>query len=401
MNSDEPTRWNEPDLPEVARILRDLINAPSPNPPGDCERVAEACRRWLEDVIPTVEVVRSPDGTPSVIGTMGSGERTLLVHSHYDTQPVSDYKLWTSDPYKADLRDGVIFGRGAGDDKGSVAAQMAAALVLARTAFDPGYVLKFAFVADEESGGERGTQFLKESGYLDADAIVIGEQTNNEVAIGERGIVWIRVGFHGRPAHGAIPSAGASALIPAARFVDAINTRLAPELERRQPTPLLPHSSINVGRLVAGNDVSTVPDTAVVEIDRRIVPGETPEACEAEIRSILGEVMVDFPEISTSWSHQIASPAFLTDPDDDFVGMAHSIALQHGAGSLVGYDQASDARFFADDGIPIVIFGPSDPKVGHAAEECVSIEQLVDAQEWLVGLCQAFAKYGLSTIAID
>lgn len=383
--------WNSPNVPEVALILRDLINAPSPNPPGNCDEVADVCRAWLQDVIPNVEVIRAPDGTPSVICTLGAGRQTLLVHSHIDTQPVGDIELWLSDPYQADLRDGVIYGRGAGDDKGSVAAQIAAARALARSGFDPGYVLKFAFVADEESGGARGTRFLKEAGHLDADAVLIGEQTHNEVAIGERGIVWITVGFHGRPAHGAIPSAGISALTPAAHFAHSLMTVLEPELVGRLPTPLLPHSSINIGRLVAGNDVSTVPDSAVVEIDRRIVPGETPDGCQSEIQAILEDVMVQYPDVTTSWSYQLASPAFLTSPDDAFVMMAKELAQVHGVGSLSGYHQASDARFFANDGIPIVIFGPSDPRVGHAANECVTIDQLVDAQAFIEGLCRSFA----------
>ncbi len=382
--------WDLTELPEVALILRDLINAPSPNPPGNCEAVANACLRWLDGVQVETQVVRAPDGTPNVICTLGSGRRSLLVHSHYDTQPVSDRDLWVSDPYVADLRDGVIYGRGAGDDKGSVAAQLGALRQLALSGFAPDYRLTFAFVADEESGGERGTAFLKEYGYLDADALVVGEQTDNEIAIGERGIVWLKIGFHGRPAHGAIPSAGISALQPAAAFVHALESELAPVLATRRPTDLLPASSLNIGRLTAGIDVSTVPDTALVEIDRRIVPGETAEGCQAEIRELLATVMQNYPDVATTWSVRLGSPAFLTPIDDPLVAKASRLASSHGSSELAGYHQASDARYFANDGIPIVIFGPSDPRVGHAANECVSVQQLVEAQALLEGLCRSY-----------
>ena len=390
MTDDSAGLWDAVELPEVALILRDLINAPSPNPPGNCEAVANVCLKWLDGMQIDTQVVRAPDGTPSVICTLGAGERSLLVHSHYDTQPVSDQDLWLSDPYVADLRDNVIYGRGAGDDKGSVAAQLAALRALARSGFDPGYRLSFAFVADEESGGERGTAFLKERGYLDADALLVGEQTNNEVAIGERGIVWLEVGFHGRPAHGAIPSAGISALLPAAAFVHALEHLLAPTLATRQPTTLLPASSMNVGRLTAGIDVSTVPDFALVEIDRRIVPGETVEGCQAEIQDLLETVMERYPDVTTTWSVRLGSPAFLTSSEDPLVTKAGALAIAHGSTELAGYHQASDARYFANDGIPIVIFGPSDPRVGHAANECVSVQQLVDAQALIEGLCRDY-----------
>src|SRR5688500_12655359 len=108
--------WNQ-DLPQAAQILRRLIEAPSPNPPGDCEAVSQVCVEILRNVVPDLRVVRAPDGTPSVLASIGSGDKTLLIHSHYDTQPAGDLSRWTGDPYVATLRDGKIYGRGAGDDK--------------------------------------------------------------------------------------------------------------------------------------------------------------------------------------------------------------------------------------------------------------------------------------------
>jgi succinyl-diaminopimelate desuccinylase len=382
--------WDDPSLPQVAHILRALIDAPSPNPPGHCEDVARVCLEFLDGIVPGVEVVRAHDGTPSVLVTMGSGNRTLLIHSHYDTQPVSDIDQWHSDPYVADIRDGSIYGRGAGDDKGSVAAQLAAALDLARSNADLNCRVQFAFVADEESGGMRGTKFLREHGRLRADAVLVGEQTDNQLALGERGMAWCRVTLHGKPGHGAIPDAGISALAPAAAFVHRLNHGLAPSLRTRQPTPLLPPSSVNIGRLHAGNDVSTVPDTAVVEIDRRIVPGETPGECLHELQHILNDVLRHHDGVSAEWLLLLSSPAFLTDADDAFVTMARSCARTYGMDHIVGYQQSSDARFFVDDAVPIIICGPSDPRVGHAANECVPVDQLVSAQQFVTDLCRTF-----------
>ncbi len=381
------------DLPEAAHILRRLINAPSPNPPGDCEAVSQVCLKLLDGSGSAVRVVRAPDGTPNVLATLGSGEKTLLVHSHYDTQPAGDRSRWTSDPYVAALREGAIYGRGAGDDKGSVAAQLAALLALARGGFAPSYRVLFAFVADEESGGERGTRFLHERGELRADAALIGEQTDNQVAVGERGIVWIRVTFAGTAAHGAIPEAGISALAPAARLIDLLHRELAPKLRLRQPTPLLPASSINVGRCVAGVDVSTAPSSAVVEIDRRIVPGEDPAGCVREIESLIPGLLDEHPGVSVKVETFLSGPAFLTPLDDPIVrALQSAVAAMGGKSELTGYRQASDARFLANDGIPIVIFGPSDPEVGHAFDEHVAVRELQVAADTLVRFARsAFA----------
>lgn len=381
-------------LPEAAHILRQLIDAPSPNPPGDCEAVSQVCLKVLRDSGAQVRVVRADDGTPSVLASLGSGPKRLLIHSHYDTQPAGDPARWESDPYVTALRDGKLYGRGAGDDKGSVAAQLATLLALARGGFDPGYEVLFAFVADEESGGERGTRFLHERGELRADAALIGEQTDNQAAIGERGIVWLQVAFTGSAAHGAIPEAGVSALAPAARLIDRIHTDLAISLQGRRPTPLLPASSVNVGRCLAGVDVSTVPSLAVVEIDRRIVPGETPEECVREIVSMVDTALASFPGTAASIETFLSGPAFLTAESDPIVqSLQQAVARAGGTPLITGYRQASDARFLADDGIPIVIFGPSDPEVGHAFNEHVAVSDLELATNALIRFARdAFAE---------
>lgn len=388
--------WSD-DLPESAQILRRLIDAASPNPPGDCEDVCQVCVATLAPEVPDLRVLRAPDGTPSVLASLGHGDKTLLIHSHYDTQPAGDLAAWDSDPYRATLRDGAIYGRGAGDDKGSVAAQMAALLRLARGGFDPPYRLLFAFVADEESGGERGTRFLREAGELGVDAALIGEQTDNQVAIGERGIVWIQVEFTGRAAHGAIPEAGASALAPAARLIDQLHVRLVPVLRERRPTPLLPASSLTVGRCLAGVDVSTVPASAFVEIDRRIVPGEEPGRCIAEIAAFVEEALDAAPGVTARVTTSLNSPAFLTPAEHPLVRALHeAVIMTTGPRPLTGYRQASDARFFAADDIPIVIFGPSDPEVGHASNEHVAIDDVRIATDVLVRFAHGDFGYMLN-----
>ena len=123
---------------------------------------------------------------------------------------------------------------------------------------------------------------------------------------------------------------------------------------------------------MAGVDVSTVPGAAAVELDRRIVPGEEPAGCVREIGVMLDDVLRDYPGITATMETFLASAAFLTPPRNPVVqSLQRAVAETCGARPLTGYRQSSDARFFADDGIPIVIFGPSDPEVGHAPNEHV------------------------------
>jgi acetylornithine deacetylase/succinyl-diaminopimelate desuccinylase-like protein len=175
-------------------------------------------------------------------------------------------------------------------------------------------------------------------------------------------------------------------------LIDQLSRELDPLLARRCSTPLLPASSLNIGRCDGGVDVSTVPSHAVVELDRRLVPGETPTSCQAEIQRFVNAIVADHPGITATVSTSLASPAFITAADAPFVGIMREAARVAGCpDDLTGYRQASDGRFFAEDGIPIVVFGPSDPEVGHAPDEHVAVTDLVSATRTLVELARLAA----------
>jgi acetylornithine deacetylase/succinyl-diaminopimelate desuccinylase-like protein len=129
----------------------------------------------------------------------------------------------------------------------------------------------------------------------------------------------------------------------------------------------------------------------VVEVDRRIVPGEDPDGCIDEIQRILDEILGAHPGVTVSVNAFLTAGAFLTAPESPVVrALQHAVTEIRGPTVLTGYRQASDARFFVEDGIPIVIFGPSDPEVGHAFNEHVAVSELEIATDVLV----RFARNG-------
>jgi acetylornithine deacetylase/succinyl-diaminopimelate desuccinylase family protein len=318
----------------------------------------------------------------------------LLYHAHIDTVPAGELALWSTDPFGGEIKDGRIYGRGAGDDKGSVAAQIMALVTLVRAGVPLVGCLQVAVVADEESGGLVGTKWLHDEGVLAPDYLVVGEQTNNRVAIGERVACGIDLTVFGRSAHGATPWAGENAVLKAARALSWLQDRLFPKLQARA-VPYLPPPTLNVGKIQGGIQWSIVPERCKVEMDRRLIPGETREMAMAEIRALLDE----FNETVEPLRYELFStgevaPNINTPPDDPFVGVANE-ALEDSCGekrSLTGYVQTSDGRWFAGDGIPIIIFGPSDPAVAHATDEQVSIEQLTEATRFLTLLALRWLK---------
>ena len=331
-----------------------------------------------------------------ILATLSGGRESpkLMYHAHIDTVPAGELARWSTDPFGGEVKEGRIYGRGAGDDKASVAAQIMALVTLARAGVPLNGCLQVAVVADEESGGLVGTKWLHDEGVLTPDYLVVGEQTNNRVAVGERVACGIDLTVFGQSAHGAMPWAGENAVLKAARALTWLQDKLFPKLQAKA-VPFLPPPTLNVGKIQGGIQWSIVPERCKVEMDRRLIPGETREMAMAEIRALLDE----FNETVEPLRYELYSagevaPNINTPPDEPFVVRANEL-LRLVSGEirdLTGYVQTSDGRWLASDGIPIIIFGPSDPAVAHATDEYVSIAQLTEATRFLTLLALNWLK---------
>lgn len=371
------------DEEETVEFLRELIRTPSPAPPGDCRAVARVCAEKLRAAGLAVQVLAVDEALPSVIGTLvgASPAPVLALHAHIDTVPVEDPSRWDHDPFGAELVDGIIYGRGAGDDKASAAAQIMAAKAIAQAGVRLSGTLQVCAAADEEQGGVRGTKWLRDEGYLRPDFLIVGEQTNNHVAVAERSMARFEITVRGVAAHGAMPWEGVNAIVKMARLICHIEDTLGRRLEARVH-PFLPHSSMNIGTIEGGLKPNMVPEVCRITIDRRLLPDESPSTAKAEIHDVFDrfaaaveEIDFDVRLFAQSW------PAVNTDPRSELVQiMQGAIVDQVGAERpITGYNQGSDSRYFATAGIPVVIFGPSDPAVGHAPNEHVAVSALLEA----------------------
>lgn len=374
---------------EVVALLQALIQARSDYPPGDTRAVMSVVARQLSTADIATQIVARQPHQPSLIAEL-PGEiqgPTLLYHAHADTVSVADVADWQHDPF-AGVREGErIFGRGAGDDKGSVAAQVMALTTLARAGVgENGHgCLQLAIVADEESDALQGTRWLRDTGQLKPDYLVVGELTANQIAIAERVACGIDLTIFGRSAHGATPWEGQNAILQMAQALSWLETRLLPRLSQRKH-PFLPPATLNVGKINGGVQWNIVPDRCTVAMDRRLLPGERREAAMAEIRAALDEYSATVAPLSYSLHSEGDVAANInTPPKHHFVRSANA-ALQAVCGQrreLIGYVQTSDGRWFAKDGIPILIFGPGDPAVAHAVDEHITVQQLMEATRFL------------------
>ena len=278
------------DEDEIVAFLQELIRARSDYPPGDTREVAEVCARKLREYEIEVQVVCPPqdvhsfhqDGVdnstmPSVIGTLGSGDGPcLLMNAHIDTVQAGERCAWRHDPFAAVVEDGMVCGRGAGDDKGSVCAQVMAACAIKKAGIHLKGTLQINPVADEEASSFRGAKWLCSSGLLRPDMVIVGEQTENIVCCAERSIVNLRVTIKGRASHGAMPWKGNNATVRMAEFIELVHKELIPQVEAFKH-PFLPPTTISTTKIRGGTKVNIIPEFCDLEIDCRMVTGVTEE----------------------------------------------------------------------------------------------------------------------------
>jgi len=297
--------------------------------------------------------------------------RALLLECHVDTVGVEGYR---GDPFDPVLRDGRLYGRGACDDKAQVAA-MVSALAGLTSGGRPRHTVLLAAAVGEEYNFT-GARALVESG-LRADGAVVGEPTELQVVTAHKGAVRMRCITPGIAAHSSDPSAGVNAIYRMARVLAALE-RHAADLIRRAAHPRLGTPTLSVGTIAGGRDTNIVPDRCVISLDRRVLPGEDPDAVIAEIqRAVLDDLGLDFP---------VEFVVDLADrPMETPGGAAVTRSLCAACDAVLGHSQVAAVRYgtdaskFAAVGIPSVVFGAGSIRQAHTVDEYVEIDQVRQA----------------------
>jgi acetylornithine deacetylase/succinyl-diaminopimelate desuccinylase family protein len=363
---------------ELVRLLGDLVRATSVNPPGDTCAAAQVALDYLQLANVPARAIGSAGDRPSVLAGSEDASVDLLLLSHLDTVPLGDLDAWSQEPFGASIHDGRLYGRGAADAKGSAAAMLLAQRILGEHAPELAKRVRLALVADEETGGA-GAEFLLSRGLLETTNVVVGETSDNEVAVAEKGVAWLRLTARGRTAHASIPTSGINAAEALVRWLAELDGSVARSLAARHH-PLLSPPTLAVTSLTAGVAPNVVPDQAQAVLDRRTLPDETLAVVEGEIRAAADRVGADAALEVLVW----AAP-FETLADTSLVQAA--LAARRGLGlpaATVGYRQASDGRFFGARGIPTIVLGPGLAQETHVPDESVPLRQVLEAAKLYV-----------------
>jgi acetylornithine deacetylase/succinyl-diaminopimelate desuccinylase len=365
------------DRDEVLGFARSLIAAASENPGGTEDASVEVAAAILDGLGADLEIVRSDAGRPSLIATIGSGDGpTLAWNGHLDTVPAGDPETWSSGAFEGPVVDGRLVGRGACDMKGPIASALGAVAAIRRGGHRPAGTLVLHLVADEELAGIHGTRILSEGGRLTQDAAIVGEPTELEVALAERGGCWVTAVARGKAAHGSQPHRGVNAIATMSRFV----LRL-PEVLPERVHPLVGRPTVNAALVSGGSAPNVVPDRCELEIDRRIVPGEDdPDEVLAPFHALIDELRRDDPAFELEVSIREWTEAAETSGDTAIAAIARAaVAAETGAEPpFVGFTGITDARFYINDAaMPTVILGPGSLSLAHTANESIGLDELL------------------------
>jgi succinyl-diaminopimelate desuccinylase len=232
----------------------------------------------------------------------------------------------------------------------------------------------FTFVGDEENLGSNGLAHLREVSAVKPDTLVVAAQTSNRLVLEERGVMWVRAVTRGRAAHAGAPHAGESAILKMNRVISEMERSLALEIFSRK-SKTGQQSTLSIGRIRGGENTNVVPDLCAIEIDRRILPEENFDAAFEELKIFLVSAGAQQVELLTG------TPGFSASETGAGVN-AFSESIKEITGNaperlnVVG---ASDARYFARDGIEILVFGPGDGADSHKPNESVPLAEMADA----------------------
>jgi acetylornithine deacetylase/succinyl-diaminopimelate desuccinylase-like protein len=380
------------------RFLAELVKVPSDNPPGDCAAHAEAAAKLLEGLGLTVERHKVPDGivrengmiscTNLVVRQCFGDGPVVALNAHGDVVPPGEG--WSHDPYGAEVVDGWMYGRGVAVSKSDFATYAFALLALQEAAAKGTELhgtVELHLTYDEEVGGEIGPRWLIEEGISKPD-LALGAGFSYAVVNAHNGCLHLEVQVDGRSAHAAMPWTGIDALEATTHILSRLYAWRKTLAERTSQIEGIGSPQLTIGLIKGGINTNVVPDRVTFRLDRRMVPEEAPDAVEAELRQVIGEAASAFPDARVTVRRiLLARPLVPLAGGRELTEIICRRAGETMGEAVVakGVPLYTDARHYAEKGIPIVLYGAGPHTIqeanAHRADERLPLADLHKATE--------------------
>ncbi len=377
------------------RFLAELVRVPSDNPPGDCAAHAERAAELLEGLGLTVERHRVPADAVKANGMVsatnlvvrkrfGAGP-VIALNAHGDVVPPGEG--WTRDPYRAEVIDGWMYGRGAAVSKSDFATYAWSLLALEQAGVPLAGTVELHFTYDEEAGGNIGPGFLMREGISTPD-LVISAGFSYAVVTAHNGCLHLEIQVDGKSAHAAMPHTGIDALEAANHVLSALYAWRKTLARGVSAVAGIGSPQLTIGLIKGGINTNVVPDRIVFRLDRRLIPEEKPAEVEAELTALIADAAKAFPKAKVT-----ARRILMVEPLAPLPAGARLTALlcEHATrimGETIGTKGVplyTDAPHYSARGIPVVLYGAGPHTIeeanAHRADERLPLSDLHKATE--------------------
>jgi len=379
--------FNYVESEEIVEMLSQMIKIPSYTGLKDQEsEIANYMYQIFKKENIETQMIEVLPGRPNVYAYIRGNKQgqKLLLTGHSDTVPVYNMRIA---PFSGEIRDSKVYGRGACDMKGSLAAMMGALITIKRAGIQLKGDLIFGAVIDEEERG-KGTEFIVNNGP-EADAAIVGEPTKLEIAAGHRGLEWLEIKVIGKTTHGGTPEKGINAISKAAKLISRIESSLLPKFKERKH-PIIGEPILNLGVIQGGDQASSVAGECIIKIDRRWTPSESIAMVLDDFYRLFDEIKKEDPEFNAK-IRRIYDAGDMLDHCPLEIDLNHPVVTSLSEGIkkiknieavVTNFPAWTDGALLSNfKKIPCVVFGPGDLSNAHSTDECIEVDQLLDASK--------------------
>jgi len=352
---------------EIIELTCELVEKKTINPPGNEHLTREIIVESLKELGAEVKVLEKQGERPNILGYIGGGEPSVAILAHMDVVPPGNG--WRQDPFSPRVSDGRIYGRGTLDNKGPYAAAWAGVKAILKSSLPFKGSIILGAVADEERGSKMGMKFLLKEGFSPCFCIIPDGGRINEVTVGEKGMMWVRVRTSGKSAHASTPEKGENAIYKLTDFLSLLSRF---EFSGKSH-PLFTRPTLNLGQVRGGQAPNIVPDNCEAILDVRyplgMERGQLVSQLEELVRERKSEVNIEV--ISSSQPHLLGE-------DNPLICAFRKVGENMGTklrfGTMGGNTVAKLLYF---KGIPSVAHSPEEEDIAHQANEYVKVDNLV------------------------
>lgn len=373
---------------DIIEFMRDIVAIPSMD--SKIGEVGERIQAEMKKL--GFEEVRF-DKMGNTVGRIGNGKRVMVYDSHIDTVGIGDPSSWQWDPFKGKVEDGILYARGACDEKGSTPGMIYGLAIARDLGLLDGWTVYYFGNMEEWCDGIAPNTFVEVDPGVKPDFVVIGEPTKMMVYRGHKGRLEMKVTAKGKSAHAASNHLGDNAIYKLLPVIAGIRD-LEPKLGDHE---FLGHGKITVSDMhVKTPSINAVPDEAVIFIDRRMTFGETKEEVKKQVEDLIPAEFNDTVKLEELFYDEPSYTGFVFPVDKYFPAWAYEenhplVQAGQDARTRIGLPEAKSSKWnFSTNGIywagkagiPSIGFGPGDEETAHTVNDSVSLEDMVKATEF-------------------